>query len=106
MPFLQGKVRILCVQVSPLHRLTGTCMDCVTHAGVDMSCTDFEKAGGKGASKKWKISVRVLVDGQPGPTVDSWLKVGMCASLSTCYHTSWANRACPHAIAGDSILAS
>jgi len=50
----------------------------VVHAGtqdqVEISLNDFERAGGHGATKKWKTSIRVLGhDGAPGKCIGEWL---------------------------------
>ncbi|KAK9908321.1 hypothetical protein WJX75_005988 [Coccomyxa subellipsoidea] len=43
--------------------------------GQDISPTELEKIGGRGASKKWKTSLRVInADGKPGKLVGDWLQ--------------------------------
>jgi hypothetical protein len=57
---------------------TGT-FDCIrmsvtTSSGVQVSPTEFERLSGKGASKKWKCTLRVRkANGLPGITMGDWL---------------------------------
>jgi hypothetical protein len=52
-------------------------------AGREMSPTEFEKIGGRAASKKWKSSVRVTQpDGKPGILIGDWLQVTLLTSIA------------------------
>ena len=51
-------------------------------AGEEVSGTEFEKIGGKAASKKWRNSLRVQrPDGSSGASIGDWLMVSDPACL-------------------------
>eukprot|EP00884_Botryococcus_braunii_P020427 jgi/Botrbrau1/7068/Bobra.0165s0091.1 len=71
LPELPDKVEVVCGTargVLDLKRLR------VLYNGEDISATQFEKAGGRALSKKWKASIRVVENGRDERCVDSWLK--------------------------------
>lgn len=43
------------------------------NTGEEVSPTEFERLAGRGAAKKWKISVRVDSPGQQGMTIEAWM---------------------------------
>jgi len=51
----------------------------ITHSGKEVTPGAFERVSGRGPAKKWKSTIRLDIDGQPGKSIESWLiKHGIC----------------------------
>ncbi|KAK9830484.1 hypothetical protein WJX72_011976 [[Myrmecia] bisecta] len=71
-PNLPDRVPIVCNALRAEFDIKRMCV--ILPNGRDCTPTEFERDAGKGASKKWKASIRTdKGSGRPGPTMGDWL---------------------------------